>query len=79
VFNSRFLSGDAYIYDDAEYGMVCIWCPFATEGNTFAAGYDFDLMIEHIAKHRAVGDYIPYTIDNMLLRQKIKREKDKDE
>jgi hypothetical protein len=33
----------------------------------FAAGYDYDKMLAHVADHRAAGDYIPEDVDERLV------------
>ena len=76
----RFIEADAYIYDDVRYGLYCMSCslmPLKTEYSTFferdftfhepfSAGYDYDLMLEHVAAHRANGDHIPEDVDERL-------------
>lgn len=71
----RFLSADAYIYNDVEYGIMCCWCSI-TSGKSFIAGSNYDLMISHVSEHRAAGDYIPFIVDKMLLEEKQAEEQD---
>ena len=33
---------------------------------SFSAGYDYDLMLAHVAEHRTAGDYIPEDVDERL-------------
>ena len=61
----RFLEADAYIYDDVYYGIICCMCSMGVDGN-FIAGYDYDLMLEHIAQHRKQKDFIPLDVDERL-------------
>ena len=77
----RFIEADAYIYDDARYGLYCCACslmPLKTEYSTFfeedftmhesyVVGYDYNLMLEHVAAHRENGDYIPEDVDERLI------------
>jgi hypothetical protein len=77
----RFIEADAYIYDDVHFGLYCMGCsimPLKTEYSTFfkkdmtfnesfTAGYDYDKMLEHVAEHRAKGDYIPEDVDERLI------------
>jgi hypothetical protein len=77
----RFIEADAYIYDDVYFGLYCMGCsimPLKTEYSTFfkedmtfyesfSAGYDYDKMLEHVAEHRAKGDYIPEEVDERLI------------
>jgi hypothetical protein len=76
----RFSEADAYIYDDVSYGLYCCACSLApkktiynsffketvTMHQGFEAGYDYDLMLNHIAEHREAGDYIPTEVDETL-------------
>jgi hypothetical protein len=61
----RFIEADAYIYDDVYYGLICCACSMGVDGN-FIAGYDYDLMLEHIAQHRQQKDFIPLDVDERL-------------
>lgn len=79
----RFIEADAYIYDDVYYGLYCMACSlmplrkadmsiFGIDeeffiNESFAAGYDYDKMIAHVAEHRAKGDYIPEDVDERLI------------
>lgn len=78
----RFIEADAYIYDDVYYGLYCSACSlmplkeadmsaFGIEekffiNESFAAGYDYEKMLEHISEHRRAGDYIPEDVDERL-------------
>jgi len=76
----RFIEADAYIFDHVNFGLYCMACslmPVRTEYNSlfkyditfnesFSAGYDYDLMLEHVAAHRANGDHIPEDVDERL-------------
>lgn len=62
----RFIEADAYIYDDVYYGIICCACSMGVDGN-FIAGYDYDLMLEHIAQHREQNDFIPLDVDERLI------------
>jgi hypothetical protein len=80
----RFIEADAYIYDDVYHGLYCCACslmPTQTKYNkffkeditineSFVAGYDYDKMLSHVAKHRAVGDYIPEDVDERLIEER---------
>jgi hypothetical protein len=82
----RFIEADAYIYDDVYYGLYCCACSlmplrkadmsiFGDDGDWFinegfAAGYDYDKMLAHIAEHRAAGDYIPEDVDERLIEER---------
>jgi len=80
----RFIEADAYIYDDVYYGLYCCACslmPLRTEYSTFfkeditmnesfVAGYDYDKMLAHVAKHREAGDYIPEDVDERLIEER---------
>jgi len=80
----RFIEADAYIYDDVYYGLYCCACslmPLRTEYSTFfkeditmhesfAAEYDYDKMLAHVAEHRAAGDYIPEDVDERLIEER---------
>lgn len=61
----RFLEADAYIYDDSIYGIICCGCSMGVDGN-FIAGYNYDLMLQHISEHRAQKDFIPLDVDERL-------------
>lgn len=77
----RFIESDAYIYDDVAYGLYCSVCSLMptrtfysdffkqeiTVNESFAAGYDYDKMLAHVAEHRAAGDYIPEDVDERLI------------
>ena len=77
----RFIEADAYIYDDVYYGLYCCACSLSNVEmkyndffkaempvwDGFACGYDYDLMLTHIAEHRANGDYIPEDVDERLI------------
>lgn len=79
----RFSEADAYIYDDIRLGIICCACSLMPVGNlnglpgengsimwlpdNFVAGYDYDLMLAHIAEHREQGDYIPEDVDERLI------------
>ena len=77
----RFIEADAYIFDHVNFGLYCMGCslmPLTTEYSTFfqedmtfhesfSAGYDYDLMLKHVAEHRAKGDYIPEDVDERLI------------
>ena len=76
----RFIEADAYIFDHVNFGLYCMACslmPLKTEYSTFfkedftinesfSAGYDYELMLAHVAEHRAAGDYIPENVDERL-------------
>lgn len=62
----RFIEADAYIYDDVYYGIICCACSMGVEMENFVAGYDYDLMLQHIADHRAQKDFIPLDVDERL-------------
>lgn len=66
----RFLEADAYIYDDISYGILCCMCWMMPDANNFVAGYDYDMMLNHIAEHRAAGDYIPTRVDEELIKER---------
>jgi hypothetical protein len=77
----RFVEADAYIFDHANFGLYCMGCslmPLKTGYSTFfkeditfhedfIAGYDYDLMLAHVAEHRLAGDYIPENVDERLI------------
>lgn len=77
----RFSEADAYIYDDVSHGLYCCACSLMptktfyseffkqdiTVNESFVAGYDYDLMLAHVAQHRAAGDYIPEDVDERLI------------
>lgn len=77
----RFSEADAYIYDDIRCGIICCMCslmPLTTVSNrffkeeflvyeNFVAEYDYDLILTHIAEHRANGEYIPQDVDEQLI------------
>lgn len=76
----RFGEADAYMFDHVNFGLYCMACslmPLTTEYSAFfdedmtfhesyVVGYDYDLMLEHVAAHRANGDYIPEDVDERL-------------
>lgn len=77
----RFGSADAYIYDDAYYGIICCACSLLDTGETkyselfkttvpvmhnFVAGYDRQKMLDHIAEHRYAHHYISLDVDERL-------------
>ena len=64
----RFIEADAYIYDDINQGIICCMC--SLKNSNFVAGYDYDLMLNHIEDHRIVGDYIPEYVDERLKEEK---------
>lgn len=80
----RFIEADAYIYDDVHLGLYCCACSLSKvsmqystffkeempvwEG--FAAGYDYDKMLAHVAEHRAAGHYIPEDVDDRLIKER---------
>jgi len=66
----RFLEADAYIYDDISYGILCCMCWMMPDASNFVAGYDYDMMINHIAEHRAAGDYVPTRVDEELIKER---------
>jgi hypothetical protein len=80
----RFLEADAYIYEDSRYGLYCSACllmPTKTTYNKFfkrdismnegfIAGYDYDKMLAHIAKHREADHYIPLDVDERLIEDR---------
>jgi len=81
----RFIEADAYIYDDVYYGIICCACSlmplhestpnkFFPEtimiNNNFIAEYDYDKMLNHVAEHRAAGDYIPEDVDERLIEER---------
>lgn len=80
----RFLEADVYIYDDIRHGLVCCMClmsPIREEYNDalnmnvsivddFVAGHDYDKMLNHIAKHRAMDHYIPQHVDERLIMER---------
>lgn len=61
----RFIEADAYIYHDVYLGIICCSCSMGVDGN-FIAGYDYDLMLQHIAQHREQRDFIPLDVDERL-------------
>lgn len=76
----RFGEADAYIFEHVNYGLYCMSCSlmpleeydgpfFGLEvfHGSFMAKYDYDKMLDHIAKHRAAGDYIPEDVDETLI------------
>lgn len=70
----RFISSDAYIYDNVYAGLVCEACSIVTlddkdEFPRFTAGKDRNAMLAHIANHRAAGDFIPNYVDERLRRE----------
>jgi hypothetical protein len=36
----------------------------------FAAGYDYNKMLAHVAEHRAAGHYIPEDVDERLIEER---------
>lgn len=80
----RFSDGDAYIYDDIRYGIICCACfimPAKEEqtfgeyeryfiGENFVAGRDYDKMLAHIAEHRDAGHYVPEHVDRRLILER---------
>ena len=68
---SRFLEGDAYIYDHVKYGLVCDACLLSEDGWLFIAGPgQFDLMLAHIERHRDAGHFVPLEADRALIRDR---------
>lgn len=70
----RFISSDAYIYDNVYAGLVCEACsltPMNSEDEfpRFTAGKDRNSMLAHIADHRTAGDFIPDYVDERLRRE----------
>jgi hypothetical protein len=65
----RFIEADAYIYDDIYQGIICCMCSLENKGD-FVAGYDYDLMLNHIEDHRVVGNYIPKDVDERLIAER---------
>lgn len=77
----RFIEADAYIYDDAYYGLYCCACSLSNVTirysdllkmelpfyDGFVAKYDYDKMLAHVAEHRAAGHYIPEDVDERLI------------
>jgi hypothetical protein len=77
----RFIESDAYIYDDVFYGLYCAACSLSEPiviyniffdaevpaWKGFAAGCDYDKMLEHISDHRQAGHYIPQHVDEQLI------------
>lgn len=77
----RFIEADAYIFDHVNFGLYCMACslmPTKTEYSTFfkndftfhesfSAGYDYNLMLAHVAAHRENGDHIPEYVDERLI------------
>lgn len=77
----RFIEADAYIYDHVNKGLLCCMCSLLpvrqvynerlnmmmSVTGDFIAGYDYDLMLAHVAEHRANGDYIPEYVDERLI------------
>lgn len=64
---------DVYIYDDYRYGLFCCWCSITkarTAPHGFVAGEDYDLMLRHIAEHRAAGDTVPTYVDEDLIAER---------
>jgi hypothetical protein len=63
---------DCYILDHAYEGLVCMGCtlmPYSEDDLmpiTFIAGTDYQKMLDHIAEHRYIGDYIPFRVDERL-------------
>jgi hypothetical protein len=63
----RWGEADVYLFDHVYDGLVCCACPFMELFNDtdalfppdFAAGYDYDLYLEHIAEHQKLGHYVP--------------------
>jgi hypothetical protein len=80
----RFVEADAYIYDDAFYGLYCSSCSLMPIKNvynslfkknilgyqSFIAGSDYDKMLAHITEHRAADHYIPLDVDKMLIEER---------
>lgn len=66
----RFLEADAYIYDDVNYGIICCFCWTVPDSGNFIAGYDYDMMLNHISEHRSAGDYIPTRVDEELIKER---------
>lgn len=82
----RFSDADAYIYDDANYGLVCCACWIMPDSEietdlfgeyqryfineNFVAGNDYDKMLDHVAEHRAQDQYIPDHVDRRLIMQR---------
>lgn len=66
----RFSEADAYIYDDSYYGLLCAWCSMGIASENFVAGYNYDLMLDHIHRHREQGDYIPEHVDERLREER---------
>jgi hypothetical protein len=75
----RFGEADAYIFDHAYEGLVCMGCtlmPYTDDDLmpcTFIAGYDRQKMLDHIAEHRYIGDRIPFEVDERL-REEMKHD-----
>jgi hypothetical protein len=86
----RFGEADAYIYDDAYYGIICCACSLLDKGKTevaeygdeepifynFVAGYNRQKMLDHIAEHRYVHHYIPLDVDERL-KEEIEEDRQK--
>jgi hypothetical protein len=73
----RFGTADAYIFDHANFGIVCMACalmPVTGENDpfpdTFVAGYDRQKILDHIEDHREAGHNIPFDVD-LRLRKEI--------
>jgi hypothetical protein len=80
----RFIEADAYIYYDTHYGLYCAMCSLMplTEANpdifkgaflvneSFAAGEDYNLMLDHVAQHRQAGERIPEDVDERLIEER---------
>jgi hypothetical protein len=68
----RFGEADAYIYYSAYDALVCMACslmPIRDDElfpDTFIAETDYQKMLDHIAEHRYIGDYIPFSVDERL-------------
>lgn len=73
----RFGEADAYIYYSAYDALVCMACslmPIKDDElfpDTFIAETDYQKMLDHIAEHRYIGDYIPFNVDERL-REEMK-------
>jgi hypothetical protein len=45
-------------------------CSITPLSENFIAGYDYNKILNHIAEHRAAGDYIPFMVDKELIKER---------
>lgn len=65
----RFGEADVYIFEHVGGFFQCCACSL-TEGDWESADFGTrEEMLEHIAKHREAGDYVPEHVDAQLRRE----------